>query len=262
MRHALLVLALAGCPGPETDTDPDTDTDADSDSDTDSDTTLTGAFFGTVVDDDGSGLAGLRVNMCRTACFTVTTDANGDFEYEGLELQTYSLHVEAIGDETLSDPQVPYTISDVAGHELDIVMPGVGAHVALPATRGEIEAAAGLFFNVQQGDLTVLFEDDPTHMAGALVEEVDRLPLQGLAGTVLAVWYPEPWSATPKDGLSGFPVRITDSWGSSGDVFELWVANYDDVEWQKVGDFTSDGTSLTSSSELAKIETLVLVDPD
>ena len=250
-----LCLGVVACDGDtDTDTDVDTTDDVDTGTETDEPTSFLG---GRVRDEDGQGLGGVRVNMCRQVCYTAETDETGAYAFESLASQLrYSLHVETVGDLVAVDGSVPFTLPgmDNAPVQLDLVVPS-GTPIALPSERTEIEPAADLLLTVGAGDLTILFEEDPVQISAARVAIEDWMPID-LEGTVEAVWYLDPWSAEADPAVD---LRIRDTFGASGDTYTLYQANYDDAEWDTLGTLTSDGTHLTGDFALDRLDTLVLI---
>jgi hypothetical protein len=257
---ALLLLPLLafGCTD-SGDSDTDMGTDTDSDTDTDADTETPGTQLrGTVTDVDGNGLEGVRVNLCRQVCTTTETAADGSYLMPGLLPQRYSLHFETHGDLDFADPAVPYDLEDSEFIDLDAVVPAT-TPVSLPTVAASVEYGTDLFFTLAAGDLTLLFEDDPTAISVARVALDSALPVD-LEGTIEAIWYVDPWSA---EAGSAIPVEIRDTFsGVGGDEYQLFQLNYDDFDWEDRGTLTSDGTMLTGDATIERLDTLVLISVD
>ena len=72
------------------------------------------------------------------------------------------------------------TTEAAAAVNIDVVLPTLGAAVSFPASRSEIDAGAGLHITTQQGDFTILFQDDPETIQTVLVPPAAHLPTSGL----------------------------------------------------------------------------------
>jgi len=250
---AIALLTLFACDdGDGTDTDIDTDTDTGTEMGTEVETT---DVSGNVTDAQGNALSGVRVNMCRQVCLTATTDEAGDYVFDGgLVAQRYSFHIETLGDLSQVDGSVPYTVEDTDAVVLDVIVP-TATPIAIPSARAEVEPAADLLLTVGAGDLTILFEDDPTEIAAVRVGMDEVMPID-IEGDIAAVWYLDPWSA---DADPAVGLRIRDTFGASGDTYTLFQANYDDAAWDTLGTLTSDGDFVTGDIALSRLDTLVLV---
>jgi hypothetical protein len=226
--------------------------------DTDDDTDPPGTQLrGTVSDAAGNGLAGVRVNLCRQVCTTTETEADGSYVMPGLLSQRYSLHIETYGDLEFADPAVPYNLGDGEFIDLDVVVPST-TPVTIPMASASIEYGTDLFLTLGAGDLTLLFEDDPTDISVARMATDSALPVD-LQGTIEAIWYMDPWDA---DAVSAIPVEIRDTFsGVAGDDYQLYQMNYDDYDWENLGTLTSNGTLLTGAS-IERLETLILISVD
>ncbi len=259
MRTALLALLALGCTGadPEADTAPTVDTE-----DTDiGPVGPTGQLGGRILDPSGAGIPGVFVNLCKSVCTTEETDASGAFQFDPLGVGTYSFHVEPLESMSWGEPLVPYTLEEGADDSVDVTLPKRSAAVALPASRGWIDLGQGLSLEVGQGELTKSFADDPTEVAVARPAPSTYLPLEGLPGTALAMWYLYPYEAEA-DPASG--VRLANDLAlPSGGVYELWAASYWDYAFVKLGTLTvtEDGQRLEGAIALATYTTLALVEP-
>lgn len=263
MRWLFLMTLFAACNG---DSDTDTDLDTDTEVDTEADTELQGTVMsGVVTDEDGNGVEGVRVNLCRQVCTTATTDATGAYTMPALLAQRYALHIETVGDITLSDPHVPYDLIDAETVQLDAVVSPATA-IALDDSRRWRHSGNGLLLDIMQGDLELLFEDDPTEFSAVRAEGDARLPID-LEGEVVAMWYLDPWDATAAEALTdGIPVYIEDDWRDAGS-YSLYQANYDEAEWEHIADLTSTRNDdlrrgwlvLDGDAFLHRLDTLVVI---
>lgn len=241
------------------DSDTELGTDPDTDTDTEEGTEAPGTQLrGTVTNEDGVGIEGVRVNLCRQVCTTTETEADGSYLMPGLLPQRYSLHIETQGDLSVADPAVPYDLGDGEFADLDIVVPAT-TPVAIPSTSASVEYGEDLFLTLAVGDLTLLFEDDPTEISAARVATDTSLPVD-LTGEIQAIWYMDPWDS---ESESAIPVEIRDTFGGvAGDQFQLWQMNYDDYDWEDRGTLTTDGTLLTGTASVVRLDTLVLISVD
>ena len=275
MRIALLSLALFGCTG-STGTDDSGATTDDSGTTDDTGSTFTCPFestdpgtgsgdtlTGTITDASGTALANAEIGLCKSICRSLCTDDNGQFSYGAIPADTYSFHVAPPHDaEGLVEVTWPITF-DGSGASLteDVTLIERGTAVALPSTAAELELATGLFVTLAQGDLTILFEDDPTEASAVEVTSDIEFPLPSDTGSLVAAWYLHPYEADAEDGA---PLRIEDRWSyAEGDQVHVWGSSYDDFAWLDLGTFTRTNGSFVADSaagELTVFATLVVME--
>jgi hypothetical protein len=274
LRSALLLALLTACSkGDDTSGDTDTDLGVDSepgdtaaplDTDCSDDVPADGAGLAiTAVDADGNVLGADRIQLryCRGDKCTNEQCAQDDaHRIGGLDAGVGSLELfpKPTGDAPLATAFAPFTVTDGEVSTLTVTVPRTGTPVDLPATRGPIEVADGLYLTLEQGDLEGATPLDPAPTAVSGVDATDvALPIEGLQGTVLAVWYLDPFDAEVADG-SDVTVSVDDRWSLGSGNGELYVGDYYTSSWVKVGDLVTDGDKL-SASGLPRISTLVVI---
>lgn len=216
---------------------------------------------GKVTDQNGNaiGNGGVRVQFCREICLVPDCYDGNTYTFGGLDAGPGAYDVVPLcEDERLATPFAPITLDEAATRTIDIVVPKLGPATAIPDTAAEIEVVDGLYLTIGKGDLSKPTPLDPeaTEVAGVDATAFS-VPIEGITGDVLAVYYLHPFDY-PADG--GLTVRLDDGWTLGSGNGELWVGNYDDIQWDKVGDLVDDGDGkLTPGAKLPRISTLVVV---
>lgn len=267
-RAFSLLLLLTACDGGSKDPVDDTDPPATDDTDTggggdDTDLPEGARILGTLKDASGALITeGVRLQYCRgTQCLTANAFEAGAFAFNGLTPGFGSFEVVPLGDSNLASVFAPVEVATDQVKDIGaIVVPAFGPDHTLQVDEEEFEVATGLFLTAAAGDLEppTPFDPAPTAIRG-VDATANPAPIEGLAGTLLAMWYLGPFDAHAPDGLG---VRIVDTWGlDSGDA-ELWAGDYATAAWIKVGDLDDDGAdNLTPSAgaKLGILSTLVVV---
>lgn len=269
MTRALLPLLLFACSGDSKDppavddTDegtPDTDT-ASPDTDGGSDEPI--VLRGVLKDVDGAPItAGLRLQYCRGEnCMTPDDFAAGSYAFRGVESGPGSFETVTIGGSIrYANAFAPITVTEGQERELDAVVPVLGAEVAIPAAEADLEPAPGLFLTLaeDQLDRPSAFADVPTAIAG-VDATAWHLPVEGVEGEVLAMYYLWPFDAPTTLGF--IPVKLTDRWSLNSGEAELWAGDYHTSEWIKVGDLDDNSDVLTPAGGggLARLTTVLVV---
>lgn len=267
---SLLLFALTACSGTATD-DTGTSTDDTGNADTgetdvpyecsfdsaDTSGSEGSPLSGVIRNEAGDPLVDAEIGLCKSVCRTLCTDENGAFRYDFVPDDTYSFHVRPPHDgEPLTEVVWPLTFS---GTEIvqDVVLPDLPTLTPLSATAEEVEVATGLFVTVGQGDLTILFEPDPTDI-GAAAFDTPQFPLP--SGTFVAGWYLEPYNAvaeTPLPLSFAKPDAV-----AAGTSVRAYMSSYDDFQWLDLGTFTESNGRLEADSAAGTIPvigTLILV---
>jgi hypothetical protein len=268
MIRSLLPLLLFACSGdskdpPADDTD-DTTTDTDTgftDTDGGSDDPI--VLRGVLKDVDGALItAGLRLQYCRGAdCRTPQDFADGAYAFRGVPTGPGSFETVTIGGSIrYANAFAPINVTEGVERELDAVVPVLGPEVAIPATEAELQPAPGLFLTLADDklDRPSAFEDVPTAIAGVDATEW-HLPVEGVAGEVLAMYYLWPFNAPSTSGP--IPVKLTDRWSLNSGEAELWAGDYYTSSWIKVGDLDDNADVLTPAGGggLDRLTTVLVV---
>jgi hypothetical protein len=274
----VLGLLLAACGGdedkaaggPDEASDSGTSAVDDGTDEDDDDTGLApgqGAFGGRVVDEEGAPLEGILVNLCAESCYAQRTDADGRWTHE-LPADLYSLEL-LEGDPsapTRGWPLAPVTVIEGETRILedDVVMPLLTHHHTIVTDRW-LEVGEGLDLYVDPNTWTapdLAPEDAEPWVAGVRVDPAAAgLPLEGLEGTVVAMWYLAPLDSRP---TGDWPVRLSGELGlAPGTEAALMVADYDAREWVAFSTVTVDdeGAVRTANSPLPVLSTVVVVSP-
>ncbi|MCB9682755.1 MAG: hypothetical protein H6733_14915 [Alphaproteobacteria bacterium] len=286
MRTIWTVALLAACAGSTTDKVTDTDTDTDVDTDTgvvDTDATCELApdpslpdcsadvpsggagLTGALVDVDGNPLntdAALRVQYCRgDTCLIPDCTFSNTYAFGNLDAGPGSFDIVLLPScdgERFATPFAPLDVETGVTRTVDVTVPRLGPATAIPATATEIEVVDGLYLTVGEGSLERPSPLEPaaTEIAGVDATDV-AVPIEGITGTVLAVYYLAPFDY---DSSAGVPVRLDNAWTLADSEGELWIGDYTTSSWEKVGDLTIDGDDkLTTATGLPRMSTLVVV---
>ncbi len=264
----LAVLSLSACGDKGTDdtgtAEADADTDTDTDTDTDSDTDADPTFLGNVAFSDGSDPTDITVQMCNdSACIPAYPDAAGDFTYS-LGADDYAFEVLYRGSQDdWTTALAPITLTDGELKSLDSTV------VIYPfSTFEDLEAAGAVV-----GDGITFTDADPAGMEPALTSpsqdkyvattEIDPsaggLPVEGISGTVVAMWY-----------TGNFDSHLTPAWSfettsdyglDDGTVLKIYTADYADASWHDDGTATvTDGKVVSDEGSGASyLATIILV---
>lgn len=273
MRHTWLFIFALACTGPGDSDSGDTATEDSGSEDTGtppptcdlpsvSEGGGTGASIsGIITGPDGNPLHKAEIGLCKQVCRTVCTDTDGSFLYNGTAADTFSFHVRQPHEvtEELQETVWPITTDGTTDIVQNHQLLDAPTMIAIPSTAAEVEPATGLFITVGQGDLEIIFQDDPTEI-GASALTTPNFPLP--AGTFVGGWFLEPYNSKSEAGL---PVRFQNSFGvaTSGQV-HVWASSYDDFAWLDLGTFTESGGFLVADNatvgKIPVVATLVLMD--
>ena len=269
----LALLTACGTTADDKTTDTDTDvtetdtdvTDTDTNTDCTGDVTPTGAqLHGEVTDNLGNplGRSEVRVQFCRgVACITPECVMDGTFMFGGLDAGPGSFEIVPLGDDTRATPFVPVDLATDEDLTIDVTVPLLGAPVTIPSVAAPLEVAPGLFITLAEGDIEAPSPLDPapTTLAGVNATDV-ALPVVGVEGTLVAMYYLAPFDYPAADGASVTVAFDNTTWAyADGDV-ELWVSDYFTASWEKVGDLTVDGDQLVTTGTLPRISTIIVVE--
>ena len=100
--------------------------------------------------------------------------------------------------------------------------------------------------------------DEATEASAAWVEESVRLPVDGVSGTVVAMWYLMPFD---HHSTAGMPVRLDlGSLGLSGPEYRVYLGSYAESAWLDEGTVTDGGGGVYEGVTLSELSTLVVVE--
>jgi hypothetical protein len=154
---------------------------------------------------------------------------------------------------------VPLPLQSEEVKALDVTLLELGDDKTLPGTAHEVEIVPGFFVNIGSDIIELPFGSVVTDLvSGVFVPEEHRPPV-ALEGTVIGMWYLEPYDATAEDGLA---IRILDEWSTAQDTtYEVKVASYAHYSWLDAGSLTlgADGF-FTGDAKLPVVSTVVLLD--
>lgn len=263
------VLLGVGCSGtdPAEDKGPvDTDTPGvdTATTDTDTDTTPgedTSASLRGTVSSPGGPLVDVPIRLCRgSVCRNATTDATGLYTYEDVAVDWFSFEVVPPQSTAYATAFAAIELRTQEARVLDVILLPHDPPSALGPTAEEHEVGDGLFVTLAAADLVPpILAPEATEVSGVLVPEGQRLPTDGITGTVLGMWYVEPFDYAAATG--GIPARFEDRWAlADGTTLEVWVGSYAESRWLSGGTVTAGGGELTGAS-LPLLSTVLLVQP-
>lgn len=214
-----------------------------------------GMLEGRLVDGAGVPLVDVIVTMCREVCKAERTDGDGAFAH-AVSPGTWSMEVTiepGNTDSTWSTPLAPVSIvlDETRSLEAPLVVPQLGPRVAL-AGAGRVDLGDGLALLADPAgwEAPVLDPDaDPWVAAVGLDPATAGLPMEGLEGEPLGLWY-----VAPTDSHLATPWRleITNTWGLlPGAEATVWVSDYSSQSWVSAGAVrvSEDGGSLVSDED-------------
>lgn len=284
-RFFPLAILLVAC---STGTDSKTDTDGDTDvtgetgdttaQDTDLPTTCTtdapatgSALYGTVVDADNHGLgsSAARIQFCRDVCYTAQCRGMGVWGFNELDAGWGSFEAKPLDSDTnFATVFLPIDLAEGAARPLNVTLPRLSPSVALPAVAAPLEVTTGLFLTLGTGDLIPPALESQVTAVSAVNGLDTAPPIDGIPGTVLAVYFFAPFNHVAADETDlvpdashGIPFEFTDEWTLGAGNGEVWIGEYSTQSWQKVGDVIDADSAgrLTTANRLPKLSTLVVV---
>jgi len=263
----LFLGACSGSPddrkdGGDTDVTDETGTPDTTDTDTD---TVPGedrsaALGGTIATLDGP-YADVALRLCRgSACRNATSDASGAYHYAEVAVDWFSFEVVPPSGSGYATPFAPLEFHTDEARVVDVIMLRHDPASSLGATAAEHETGDGLFVTAGVADLVPpLLAEPATEVSGVIVPEAQRVPVDGITGTVLGMWYVEPFNYAAANG--GLPARFEDAWGlADGTELEVYVGSYDESAWLPAGTATVSGGQITGAA-LPLLSTVILVQP-
>lgn len=254
MRALLLLLAAcAGDPG-SVDTAEDTGGTGDvGDTGPAPDPGPLGTLTGRLVDGAGAPLVDVVVTMCREVCTAERTDEQGAFVHD-VAPGTWAMEITiepGKADTTWATPLAPVTLIEDETVALDapVVVPRLGARVGLDAP-GWFDLGDGLSIEADPAGWEAPAIDpdaDPWLAAVGLDPTSAGLPLEGLEGEPLALWYVAPTNSHP---ATPWALRVDNDFDlAPGETVQLWVSDYGTQSWKAEGVLTvvEDGSVLASA---------------
>ena len=217
---------------------------------------------GVITDSAGADLPETDIRFCRgSACRVFKTEGNGDYTFDSVAVDAwFSLELVPPLGSGMATALVPVTFGDKEARVLDIQLPMLDAATALAAPAA-IEMGAGLWITIGIDDLeTPFLMEDATEAAGVQVAPAQWVPIDGVTGTVAAMWHTAPFDYHAPTGL---PVSITAAdAGLTGDgPYTLWVSSYTESAWLEVGVLTDDGAgNLTTTGTLPLLSTIMVTE--
>ena len=253
-----MLMALIGCSGSESVTDPvETSEDPNTEPSTFTEPAETrpGGVRGLVTDTSGQGVAEGKLTFCVPLglCTNATTEADGTFEILNAGDNTYAFEVSG-KDDVLATTVIPLTVTGAMLMQ-DITLPALDPSSPMPAQPEEVEMGEGMFLTIGVNELTPpLFVPSATEVAGVRVPEEIWVPGPENE-TVLAQWHLSPYNHKSANGL---PLRVANDIGAAdGEVFQVWVSDYDSGTWLSGGTLTASGGWLEGGS-LPVVSTVVI----
>ena len=243
---------------PEADADTEADSDTDTDTDADTDLPATASMSGVVVDGTGKPLEGIRLNVCKEVCRTVSSDGEGAFEFEEFEAEWVHAFdgVDPSG-ERMSALTLLKESADVHRGDVQVTMLEPAQTEPMPSTPTET-ALCGVHLTVSKDLLTLPFGEDGETLTCTQAPPPTWLLWDELPGTPLQVWYLGPFDAHTDEGLDFW---IDNQLGlDEGATVHAWAADYANTAWSDAGTLTVVDGRLVSDGTLHLLSTLILVE--
>jgi len=211
-----------------------------------------GMLAGSLVDAAGGPLVDVVVTMCRGVCKAERTDEDGAFVH-AVAPGTWSMEVTiepGNKDSTWSTPLAPVEIvlDETRTLEVALVVPELGPRVEL-VTAGPVPVGDGLVLHADPAgwEAPALDPDaEPWVAAVGLDPSAAGLPMEGLEGEALGLWYVAP---TDSHLATPWALEITNAWGlEPGAEAQAWVSDYSSQSWVSAGALhvSDDGSVLLS----------------
>ena len=274
-----LALSIAACSGKDEDQDTGGDevTDDGGDEETEEDNTdggdddggddssdpMTAALYGSIVDESGAVMTMAGVKLCTPLqCKTTEPDADGNFEFVDIEGATFALEVK--GDHDGSATMMGFielAMEEVRTLEAPIVVPDFRTSDNLGATR-TVAVDGGLNISVDDGYEPPFGADVEEKLKGVKMADpsTSGLPLDGIDGDVVALWYLGTWNTAVPGGWS-FTIDSLDG-VAEGDTLTVLTGDYFNSSWVNDGTATvgADGiVTADAGTGITFLSTLVLV---
>jgi len=227
----------------------------------DDDTSIetTAHLSGIIMDGGGAPLADTNIRFCRGAqCRYFTTEADGTYVFDDTAVAPQSFEVVPPPTSGLATAFAPLNFASNEQRVVDVTVPVAGNSVSLPAAMTELTLSE-LHITMGADDLEApLFVDEATSASAALVPESDWLPVDGISGTVVAMWYLMPFDHHSSAGMA---VRMDlGSLGLSGAEYSVYLGSYELSAWTDVGTVTDGGGGIYEGIDISTLSTLVVVE--
>lgn len=239
-------------------------TDSATDTDSPTDPGPVAALNG-VVTLDGAPLPGADTRLCRgSQCRYATSDAAGFYSFTGLPPSSYSLEIAPAAGSGLATLFVPLDLLGDTERVIDLRMYAYDDVTPLGAAEQEFPVGTGLTVTLSESAIepAQAIAEPATEVGGVRVPVEGWLPFDGITGTVLGVWYVDPFdfvSVAP----TGLPARFDNEWKlPEATALDVYVGSYELSDWVSAGTATVAKGGLTlEGAALPLIGTVILVQP-
>ena len=229
----------------------------------DSSDPMTAALYGSIVDEAGAVMAMADVKLCTPLqCKTAEPDADGNFEFVDIEGATFALEIKGESESSATMMGfIELAMEEVRTLEAPIVVPDFRTSDNLGATR-TIAVDGGLNISVDDGYEPPFGTDVEEKLKGVKMADpsTSGLPLDGIDGEVVALWYLGTWNTAVPDGWS-FTIDSLDG-VTEGDTLTVLTGDYFNSTWVNDGTATvgADGAvTADAGTGITFLSTLVLV---
>lgn len=233
----------------------------------DSSDPMTAALYGSIVNENGAAMTAADVKLCTALqCKTAEPDGEGNFEFVDIEGATFALEVKG----EASDSATIMTFIELPSEtvrtiETPIVVPTFKSTNALGSTT-TIEVDGGLNISANSNyELPFGTEVEESLKGVKMDADTAGLPLDGIEGEVVGLWYLGTWDTKIDPGWSftidGLTVSEMED-VAAGDSLTVLTGDYFGVSWVNEGTATvGEGGEVTSDAGtgISNLSTLILI---
>ena len=219
-------------------------------------------FTGTIAYEDGTEISNdtVRIQMCASSCVRGQLTENGGFEFSSLSAGTYSFDVVPLAGEDNRYASVLDFITLVEGEgerNIDNIITIPTFATSTTVTMDEFEAQDGLIINMDPSSFEPLNESHTEIYAVSVDPNSSGLTFETLsAGTIVKLWHLGPFESH----VENWSFRIENLDYPEGTEFQLYSANYANIEWTDLGTaIVNENGTLHSTTELSVLSSLILV---
>ena len=224
---------------------------------------MTAALYGSIVDGSGAVMAMANVKLCTPLqCKTTEPDGDGNFDFVDIEGATFALEIK--GENANSATVMGFielAMEEVRTIEAPIVIPDFQTTDDLGAA-GTINVDGGLNVTVDTSYEPPFGSDVEEKLKGVQMTDPasSGLPLDGIEGEVVALWYLGTWNTAIPDGWS-FTIDSLEG-VAEGDSLTVLTGDYFNSAWVNEGTASvgADGAvTADPGTGITFLSTLVLV---